>query len=86
MFSDLLLEQTQKIVIVGHRIQVYIVDQQWKDQYILRVKIRDVSEASETSDNLKLVAASSSSMLYEGWVEITFSLSHPAHVIGQKNM
>lgn len=56
-----------------------IVDRQWKDQYIPGVKVRDVSEATEATDNLNLVAANGSSMPYEGWVEITFSLAPHAN-------
>lgn len=50
--------------------QMCIVDRQWKDQYIPGVKVRDVSEATEATDNLNLVAANGSSMPYK----ITFNL------------
>lgn len=59
--------------------QVCIVDRQWKNQYIPGVKVREASEVTEATDNLNLVAANSSSMPYEGWVEITFNLAPPAN-------
>lgn len=55
--------------------QVCIVDRQWKDQYIPGVKVRDVSEATEATDNLNLVAANGSSMPYK----ITFNLAPHAN-------
>ncbi len=61
--------------------QVCIVDRRWKDQYIPGVKVRNVSEVTETADNLNLVAANGSNMPYEGWVEITFNLAPPANKI-----
>lgn len=57
--------------------QVCIVDRQWKDQYIPGVKIREVFEAMEATDNLNLVAANGSIMPYVGWVEITFNFGSP---------
>lgn len=41
--------------------------------------MRDVSEVTEAADGLSLVTANDSSIPYEGWVEITFSLAPPAN-------
>lgn len=58
--------------------QVCIIDEQWKDSYIPKVRLRDISEATETPERLHLVAANGTDMPYEGWVEVTFKLASPA--------
>ncbi len=39
------------------------------------MKLKDISEATETPDGLQLVTAKGTSMPYVGWVEITFKLA-----------
>ena len=55
-----------------------IIDEQWKDSYIPEVRLRDISEATETPERLHLVAANGTDMPYGGWVEVTFKLASPA--------
>lgn len=58
--------------------QVCIIDEQWKDSYIPEIRLRDISEATETPERLHLVAANGTDMPYGGWVEVTFRLASPA--------
>ncbi len=39
--------------------------------------LRNISEATEAPDSLRLVAANGANMPYSGWVELTFKLASP---------
>lgn len=54
--------------------QVCIIDEQWKDEHLPGVTLRNVTEAIDAPDALQLVAANGTSMPYKGWVEVIFKL------------
>lgn len=68
----------------GHRIQalwdtgsqVCIIDELWKQEYLLEVPLRDVYDLLESSNTLNLVAANGIDMPYIGYVEVTFRHRH----------
>ncbi len=55
--------------------QVCIIDEEWKAKYAPEVTLRNISEAIEAPDSLRLVAANGANMPYGGWVELTFKLA-----------
>ncbi len=57
--------------------QVCIIDEEWKAKYAPEVTLRNISEATEAPDSLRLVAANGANMPYSGWVELTFKLASP---------
>ncbi|KAK3525684.1 hypothetical protein QTP70_004904 [Hemibagrus guttatus] len=52
-------------------------DEEWKAKYAPEVTLRNISEATEAPDSLRLVAANGANMPYSGWVELTFKLASP---------
>jgi len=57
--------------------QVCIIDEKWKTKHAPEVTLRNISEATEAPDSLRLVAANGTNMPYSGWVELTFKLASP---------
>ncbi len=57
--------------------QVCIIDEEWKAKYAPEVTLRNIPEATEAPDSLRLVAANGANMPYSGWVELTFKLASP---------
>ncbi len=57
--------------------QVCIIDEEWNAKYAPEVTLRNISEATEAPDSLRLVAANGANMPYSGWVELTFKLASP---------
>lgn len=54
--------------------QVCIVSETWKDYHLPNVRLRDISEAIEAPEELRLVAANGQDIPYIGWIEVTFGL------------
>ncbi|KAL6485753.1 hypothetical protein MHYP_G00051450 [Metynnis hypsauchen] len=55
--------------------QVCIIDEYWKNKHLPAAALRDVTDAVEAPDALKLVTANGSSLPYVGWLEISFKLA-----------
>lgn len=55
--------------------QVCIIDEQWKAQYLPKVKLQNLDETIDAQTPLKLVSANGMTMTYGGWVELTFRLA-----------
>lgn len=61
--------------------QVTIIDEEWKEENLPNVKLRDICELLEADKTLNIMAANGESMPYIGWVEVTLKLaSHGAPV------
>lgn len=50
------------------------VSETWKDYHLPNVRLRDISEAIEAPEELRLVAANGQDIPYIGWIEVTFGL------------
>ncbi|XP_068115048.1 uncharacterized protein [Hyperolius riggenbachi] len=55
--------------------QVSIVDEEWKKRYLPDVKLRDIYELLDASEDLKITAANGQSIPYLGFIEVTFGLA-----------
>lgn len=54
--------------------QVSIVGLDWKNKYLPETEMRPVDELLEGETKLKLTAANGTTVPYEGWIEVDFSL------------
>nr|XP_029131621.1 uncharacterized protein LOC109976004 isoform X2 [Labrus bergylta]XP_029131685.1 uncharacterized protein LOC109976275 isoform X2 [Labrus bergylta]XP_029131751.1 uncharacterized protein LOC109976603 isoform X2 [Labrus bergylta]XP_029132059.1 uncharacterized protein LOC109978500 isoform X2 [Labrus bergylta]XP_029138609.1 uncharacterized protein LOC110004405 isoform X2 [Labrus bergylta] len=55
--------------------QVTIMDEQWKQEHVPDLRLRDISEILDSADTLDIVAANGENIPYAGWVKITFRLA-----------
>lgn len=55
--------------------QVCIVSEKWKNEHLPNVRLRDVSEAIDAPEELRLVAANGQDIPFNGWMEVTFGLA-----------